>query len=119
MSLTYKQAKKLKNMGFPMKKALPNSKNIWGGKDTNGIVYEYPTLSELKKACGKEFENVVKYSEPGIGVWWQAYMTEKAFHKTGIACVRDCDGYATGDTPDEAVAELWKFLNKKHNYKFA
>ena len=34
----------------------------------------------------------------------KALMTEDAFDKTGIACVRDCDGYEVGTTPQEAVA---------------
>lgn len=70
-----------------------------------------PTLEEFIDACGDSFESLEKAEHDDM-VWYQAYMTQNAFDKLGINCVRDCCGYGAGDTPSEAVAELWLTLNK-------
>lgn len=110
--MNYELAKQLKDAGFPMKLALPNSEFIWGGTDTNGTVYQYPTLSELVEACGDDFM--------GIG---RTYNTEKSKDNSWEATQKTwcCDEhgenrkYGYGSTPEEAVAKLWLELNKNAN----
>ena len=101
--MNYKLVKKLKKAKFPF-----DFKESKMGDDT----YTYPSLEDLKKACGDDFDFLNKMNFAGE-VWWQAYMTEEAFDKMGIMCVRDCCGYEVGDTESEAVAYLWLMLNKK------
>lgn len=61
-----------------------------------------PTLSELIEACGDKFEQVRRCPGVDTHIWW-AYETWK---KEGVAC-------GEGDTPEEAVANLWLELNSK------
>lgn len=104
--MNYELAKKLKDSGFPHKCAM------LGGEDGND---EYcfhrdwfeeegflcvPTLSELIDACGEKFYRLqIGPSLMGDRNVWYAYMDEE----TGMI----------GDTPEEAVANLWLKLNKK------
>ena len=108
--LSYKLCKKLKDVGFPQ---IPQ-RSFHYEKDKNGKEIDdsvtIPILEDLIDACGDKFEDLVRMSDiqnKKKVVWWQAYMTEEAFDKTGIACVRDCDGYETGDTPLEAMTRLY------------
>ena len=98
--IDYKLAKELKDAGFPQHQPCGSECYI-------------PSLSELIEACGDDFENLVRTDEKNLGVWFRAYMTEDAFDELGIPCVRDCDGFEGGDTPEESVARLWLELNKK------
>lgn len=70
-----------------------------------------PRLEEVIEACGDGFESLDKMEFEDM-VWWQAYMTEEAFKKSGIVCVRDCCGYEVGDSPIEAVVRLFIELNE-------
>lgn len=92
--ITYELVKQLKEAGFPMNKALPDSRYIWGGTDTGGTVYEYPTLSELIEACGDKFSML-----HNCGNIWKAFAV---YAKEKIT---------QGSTPEEAVAKLWLELN--------
>ncbi|MFA5395016.1 MAG: hypothetical protein WC346_03255 [Methanogenium sp.] len=109
--ISLKLIKRLKKVGFPEKYC----KHFYI-TDKKGKNIGIPSLEELIKACGKDFESLVLVSDiqnKKRVYWWQAYMTEKAFDKLGIPCVRDCCGYDAADEPDEAVAELYISLNKK------
>lgn len=97
--MNYKLAKELKDAGFPMKLALPNSESVWGGVDTNGTYYQYLTLSEFIQACGEKFHCLV-------------YTSDKKFWSAGTTnVVKD---WQNGKSPEEAVAKLWLKLNEKH-----
>jgi hypothetical protein len=85
-------------------------------QNLNNEWYSCPTLSELVEACGDDFEmlRIAKYSDDDIKIkGWEAEMTEEAFGRLGLPCVRDCCGHEWGDTPEEAVARLYLALNKK------
>ncbi len=100
--MTYELAKKLKDAGFPFKKcSFPDYPSGCSAE----LFYEYhfPTLSELIEACGAPFGLVYSHS----GKLWSAYTNKQ---KKGIWLGKD----DTGNTPEEAVANLWLELNKKN-----
>jgi len=76
-------------------------------------LYDDCELSTLIRACGDDFECIGRINYPTGNVYFQAYPTEDAFDRMGIACVVDCCGYETGRTPEEAVARLWLRLKEK------
>lgn len=90
--MDYQLALKLKEAGFPQ-----------NGKDCNWIIDEEspldeiytPTLSELIEACGEEFLSLAKF-----GKIWEAFRHKELKPEVG-------------NTPEEAVANLWLELNKK------
>ena len=117
--LSYELAKKLKDAGFPQENRkfyyefcpdedneLVISDNAWHDtwtqewgdlhflKETKECAC--PTLSELIEVCGKKFSCLEKRTREDI---WEAEY---------VGMVR---GY--GDTPEEAVTNLWLELNKK------
>lgn len=93
--MNYELAKRLKDAGFP---------HNWCSEDdcsclTNAVNSScFPTLSELIEACGDGFWGLIN-----DGLF-------KAFQKD-IRVVNQM-GFV-GDTPEEAVANLWLELNKK------
>ena len=128
--LSYKLFKQLKDAGFPQY-GLSNYSlcpHTIGLKpydlpvrmmhlvDCKEIVY-IPLLEEVIDELGDDFENLVRVTDiqnKKKVVWWQAYMTEKAFSKIGISCVRDCCGYECGDIPLDAVVRLYIILKQPH-----
>ncbi len=96
--MNYELAKKLKDAGFPQtdlskKKYIPNPD--FGGKPVEGAYI--PTLSELIEACmEKDFFHSLTYL--GEGEW-------EAEHG-GIEPV------GIGNTPEEAVTNLWLKLHE-------
>lgn len=139
--MNYELAKKLKVEGFPQEEAdwgivyLPEKVSIsnngvkwrrkeqykvfpwhrFGGFLTGG--YEpivYPTLSELLESCGEKFENLERFIWDG-DVIWRAYMTDAAFeiYSKKYPCVKECCGYGSGGTAEEALADLWLSLQSK------
>jgi hypothetical protein len=97
--MNYELAKQLKDAGFP------NSENwieanvhekgicmVEGGSSEFSFV---PTLSELIEACGDKFHDLCK----GLNGRW--------------TCVSFTAVHSKGDTPEEAVANLWLALNIK------
>lgn len=116
--MNYELCKKLKDTGFPQDKSQQRS---WQAihydlsvKDPHVTI---PTLSELIEVCGEEFESLVRVHYPKGNIYYQAYPTEEAWEKTedykNYPCMMDCCGYRSGDTPEEAVANLWLALNSK------
>lgn len=131
---------KLRDTGFPQEPAITLtgydgeykgsfyiliSKEAGEGGETFLVQWEYdeavkrgdyvlkiPTLSELIEACRDDLNCIERY----IG-GWRAFMTEKRFEKEREKnpeyCVIECDGYSTGKTPVEAVANLWLSLKTK------
>ena len=101
--MTYETAKKLKDAGFPQatggfyywsrEEDCNKGQLITPFYDERTITHtiKIPTLSELIKACGNEFEQLYKDA-----VGWGAVA-----EKIGL-----------GKTPEEAVANLWLKLEK-------
>lgn len=99
--MNYKLAKELKDAGFPV----PS----WASEDIGERGCYSPTLSELIEACGGDFEDLRRVDYPKGNVFFQAYPTDDWFNNKSVnrECMRDCCGYESGDTPEEAVARLW------------
>lgn len=116
--MNYKLVKKLKDTGFPQKRT--GKYFALGGEYEYPIIpckeeYEtvsIPTLSELIEACGDDFESLVLENYPKGNKYWKAYQTDESYKGD---CVVDCCGYESGDTAEEAVANLWLELNKDSN----
>jgi hypothetical protein len=126
MSINYELAVKLKDAGFPqiqgdygffigqigntrMRQAIGT--NYTNGLNTKNVVY-IPDLSELIEACGDDFELLAMENYPKGNKFWKAYPTDEWFYKNENDCVKDCCGYETGDSREEAVANLWISLHK-------
>ncbi len=88
--ITYEQAKKLKDAGFPQPK-------------TKGFLDIFaPTLSDLIKKCGK-YVNLFQLEDG-----WGASKSQNGFD-----LVFTLGEHTVGSTPEEAVANLWLAINKK------
>lgn len=89
-------AQKLKAAGF---------REVFLYEETRTVIA--PTLSELVKACPQVFDghnfHLTWASVLEMGDKWVAYYDDGGGGSIGI------EGY--GDTPDEAVANLWLELN--------
>lgn len=105
--MNYDLAKKLKDAGFPQEVRLgdlyfgqnkPFIPHIFHTKSykPKPIWVKIPTLSELIEACGNIF-NVLQLSDSGF---WQC----------GSYCEGEFTEDSRGDTPEEAVANLWLTL---------
>lgn len=91
--MTYELAKKLKDAGFPQKDGAPRDRYI-----SDHPLHKYcytPTLSELIEACGGQFGALRLGAEHKWLAWGDEGIEE------------------WGNTPSEAVANLWLELNKK------
>lgn len=97
--ISYELAKKLKDAGFPQKGRDDYCRST--GSDGEDFVYT-PTLSELIKACMKEGHH---FNMGGCSFWW-AIRRGEGNQKTDVPV-------QTGQTPEEAVANLYLALNKK------
>jgi len=103
--LSYKDAKELKDAGFPQGE--PNSWSVQFAdrpkQEIKGNPFEeyIPTLSELIEACGDDFSHLKKLETSWIAV------THSAFDENG----NNFEEF--GKTPEQAVKNLWIKLNKK------
>ena len=103
MKLSYQDCKELKDAGFPQKRVgmylYDKEGNLihlvsdrdWSELDSD---IKIPTLSELIEACGVVFHRLVNQ-----GATWEAYSSPDS--KIGV-----------GDSPEQAVKNLWIALNK-------
>ena len=99
--MNYKLALKLKEAGFPQDRTNQIKEcGGWGGIGGDEDVIN-PTLSELIKACGNRFAMLAI----GQGKWYARA------DQTCDECAFD-EPIAYGETPEEAVANLWLALNK-------
>lgn len=99
--MNYELAKQLKDAGFPLKKLEVEVKREPVIVNRESIYF--PTLSELIKACGKDFEQLI-YNP--INSIWAAGSYPKSKEET-------IGEGGFGKTPEEAVAKLYIELNKK------
>lgn len=112
--ITYELAKKLKDAGFLQKDrgdfvSPPDIEII-----NSPLAIYVPTLSELIEACGDRFESLERWL-PQDKMPWRVFMSDEAFKEYSIEypCVKECCGYTIGDSPEEAVTNLWLKLNEK------
>jgi hypothetical protein len=118
--MTYELAKKLKDAGFPQELERrihyrENCEECMNGNYEKPMSLELldeldiaiPTLSELIEACGNKFRRLTLHSKnkkhPNL-IWQASPNQHNSLNwKQGVR----------GDTPEEAVAELWLKFNKK------
>lgn len=112
--MNYELAKKLKDAGFilPQNAEYKERPNSWIHADGNygdwkGCSVDVksecynPTLIELIEACGDKMFGLLRHDFPSDkSVRWRAFEKEP----------QGLEGY--GDTPEEAVANLYLLLNK-------
>lgn len=110
--MNYEIVLNLKEAGFPLKEhPYPHRKNEhleygllafpFGDK-----IYLFPTLSELIEACGSEFDHLKRV----YGDWkWEAYYNGEEVR------VDNHYFFGKGQSPEEAVANLWLELNRNGN----
>lgn len=91
--MKYELAKKLEDAGFL------KYEEDW--VDEVGFVLVHPTLSELIEECGDNFRSIIKAKD--FDPPYQA----NAYNGFGN------NDFAYGQSPEEAVANLWLKLNKK------
>ena len=93
--MTYELSKKLKDAGYK-----GTETTLWkGGKDMEyGEFLPFPTLSELIEACGAGFREL---NHPGYRDGWMAMAYDNGLQILG-----------SGETPEEAVIDLWLELNQ-------
>lgn len=110
--MNYELAKKLKDAGFTFRQNFPCEHTTL----ENICPCVYPTLSELIEACGDRFGGLthVRYLESkkeqstSIRRYWKAYEFVARWSE-----MKSTSCYGDGETPEEAVANLWLILNKK------
>jgi len=103
--MTYETAEKLKKAKFPF---------IWNYEPQALAFREYPSLSELIEACGATTKNNPWGDEVGAFEFclqfseneWKAGYTDPNYHE-------NWNDREEGDTPEEAVANLFLRLNDK------
>lgn len=107
--MNYELAKKLKDAGFPQ---IPQNDCFIDGDDS----VTKPTLSELIEACGDLFVSL----HPNKTIFWNQATKKNEFSIVDWRASGDsCEGNITpmhvsvGQTPEEAVANLWLELNKE------
>ena len=98
--ISYKLAKKLKDVGFKVGPRLPIDE-----MQVHGEIIDIPTLSELIEACMFELPEAERY-------FMSAYNPGRPPKKRFWACI-DKIAEAFGETYEEAVANLWLKLNTK------
>ena len=116
--MDYKLAKKLKNAGFVQRKWKYAFYYVEGLKNKAGedmiVLYcdldnfkgekvYIPDLKELIETCEEDFANLRKYAQ------WEA----EGGKYLGDAYEEEWEFLQKGETPEEAVANLWIELNKK------
>lgn len=99
--MTNELAKKLKDAGFPQGKNWTRGVNVGEG-DVVEFAFE-PNLSELIGTCGDKFSQLAWINE---SIKWQAVAAKDRTAKKLI-----CLQVGHGETPEEAVANLWLAIN--------
>jgi hypothetical protein len=114
--MTYELAKKLKDAGFPQDKKEGKFIDDIGNYDEMGmykIIY-IPTLSELIEECAVSgCKEIMITNETYSCNGWEAWGNKKDSFGARMG-ERGADIEVSGDTPEEAVANLWLKLNKKN-----
>ena len=113
--MTYQLAKKLKDAGFPQgNTVITNNEKCDNPDCLRGHEAMYchsayaPALSELIEACRDGFRELVRDTSTSEIIWEcnvYADVDEKI----------EPNSWTEGNTPEEAVANLWLELNKKQS----
>lgn len=98
--LSYEICKELKDAGFPLKINSRHIANQVVNGEYTGLFAYRPTLEELIEACGDNFWSLT------------ASTAGDAWYARSVSMFSNQDSFH-GDTPAEAVANLWLALNKK------
>lgn len=111
--MNYELCKQLKKAGYSQN--IPEDRDMWHfcneditKKEEDWELFYSPTLSELIEACGKNFDSLERHGcihcedEKKCKLKWDAIDWRLIF--------------VSGETPEEAVANLW--LNLKGKYKW-
>lgn len=108
MSMKHETALKLKEAGFPFVECeLENCTYVGSSLDEGGKNYHYPTLEELIERCTtfgnrpyiKDFDLEFRWGTP-------SYFVAKIYHTGAVFAI------GRGDTPSEAVANLYLAIHK-------
>lgn len=103
--MNYELAKQLKDAGFPQvhPASYPNGTLMRHPRDINNTEEVYfSTLHQLIEACGDRFSMLNRSIDNKFHAW--ATRNEEVKYLDDI--------YSEGDTPEEAVANLWLKLNE-------
>jgi len=102
--MTYETAKKLQDAGYPqqprfMQQISVNNENVneFVQNAVGRCCFHFPTLSELIEACGGGSLKIERFVHVTRGIIWEA---------------RIRGTQVSGQTLEEALAELWLALNK-------
>jgi len=98
--MNYDTAKKLKEAGFP--------KKTWLVLGPDRYRFHMPTLSELIEACGQCLSHIKRLRVNDADYWWAVSHCGHPEHEWSGNNLEEC-----GETPEEAVANLWLALNRK------
>lgn len=110
--MNYELAKKLKTAGFQHTWCDESDCSCLTNGDSNNGTICFPTLSELIEAVGDRFSSLERDEEINLEtqeitvIWWA--VSDKLVHDVlpgGISRFR-------GETPEEAIANLWLKLNE-------
>ncbi len=117
--MNYELAKKLKEAGFPQGSwgEYYSGGRLYSGlvpkSDVDDDVFYVPVLEELIDACGKKFSGLIcvhsrekKTFKAIENIWLQRLEPSNSFRDFIKGKV------VSGDTPEDAVANLWLALNK-------
>lgn len=113
--LNYELAKRLKEAGFPWKKKFFIEGEVCdcvfmaGEEKVHSLINKCgyrPTLEELIEACGEKFKRLERVD----GGQWFAYTFDLNHEHLDSF---QGNNFQIGNTPGEAVANLWLELNKK------
>ena len=122
--IDYELAKRLKDAGFSYKNnagyvtAIDEKGNIWNAFKFEGSevgIVIVPTLSEIIEACGESFDSLI-HRNTGELVIKDRHNQEVIRGKDWVARYKDIkineiiEKFGWGDTPEEAVANLWLVL---------
>lgn len=104
--MTYELINQLKEAGFPFRHAKTSDDILY---TVGEVPLAIPTLSELIEACGDGLDSLQKGSWKGSGKWlaYKSYWDDVDNH------YEPQEPVGRGNTPEEAVANLWLELNKK------
>lgn len=107
--MDYELAKKLKEAGFPQAKWATPLNTAWRfDRGNEGEMVFLPSISELMEACGDKFLSIEYVVDGGLDnkekLWWAVSRRSVVPEEYQVA----------GETPEEAVANLWLLLNKKN-----
>lgn len=117
--MNYELAKKLKHARYPIKEIVVSEDHVLALEyyklfnliQVGHVLWVLPTLSELIEACGVDG---FAYLENHQNIQWRK--TVGGNPDLSLSWAAQGNGFrGSGSTPEEAIANLWLSLNKKHD----